>query len=173
MKKVVFIIFLVVLNFNFSASAQEVADFNDIYVENDLLYKVSNDSLFTGICERRRKNGHLVVQETVDKGVILTAKHYYNGKAKRISDSIVYNPQTPYKLKTIYRFNLESKLKEKETYDDYGKLKLKEEFENKKLVYSCQYNGKKKHGKEFCYSKDGKPLEFEYINGKKVKKKPN
>ena len=41
--------------------------------------------------------------------------------------------------------------------------------ENNKVTYSCQYNGRKRHGKEFCYDDDGNELVFEYINGKKVK----
>lgn len=169
LKTIVFFISVVV--FGFTIQAQEIVPFHDLYVHNDLLYKTSNDSLFSGICERRRKNGHLVVQENIEKGIILTAKYYYNGKKKRISDSVTYNPNKPYKYKTIYRFNLLSQVSEIQSYDENGKLILKEEFEDGKLVYSCQYNGKKKHGLEFCYSNDGERIEIQYIEGKKIKPK--
>lgn len=149
---------------------QELIDFDDLYIDNkNLVYKTANDSLFSGICERRRKNKHLVIEEHFEKGIIKMAKYYYNGKRKIVCDSVIYNSSRPYEYKTIYRFNLDSNLSEKESFDNNGKLILKEEFEKGKLVYSCQYNGKKKHGKEFCYSKNGNPLEFEYMNGKKLK----
>tara|TARA_R110002074_G_scaffold60012_3_gene145652 strand:+ start:737 stop:1258 length:522 start_codon:yes stop_codon:yes gene_type:complete len=153
--------------------AQELVGFDDLYINENLIYKVSNDSLFTGICERRRKNGHLVLEETFYKGTILNANYYYNGKQKIMSDSIIYHPKKPYTYKELYRFNLKSQMTEKNSYDTNGKLILVENFENGKLTYSCQYNGKKKHGKEFCSSKEGEVLEFEYINGKKVKTKSN
>ena len=126
--------------------AQELVGFDDLYINENLIYKVSN---------------------------ILNANYYYNGKQKIMSDSIIYHPKKPYTYKELYRFNLKSQMTEKNSYDTNGKLILVENFENGKLTYSCQYNGKKKHGKEFCSSKEGEVLEFEYINGKKVKTKSN
>ncbi|MBC2846573.1 hypothetical protein [Winogradskyella flava] len=156
----------------FKVTAQEIIDFDDLYIDdNNLIHKTSNDSLFSGICEKRRKNNHLVLEEYFENGIIKMAKYYYNGKKKIVSDSVIYNISKPFEYKTIYCFNLDSSLYEKESFDDDGKFILKEEFENEKLIYSCQYNGKKKHGKEFCYSKDGEPLEFRYANGKKLKTK--
>jgi len=167
MKTLLYILLIVsAINLN----AQEVIDFDDLYTdEKDLTYKYSDDSLFNGICEKRRKNNHLVLEEFFEKGIIKMAKYYYNGKNKIVSDSIIYNNIRPYKYKTIYSFHLDASLYKKESFDDNGRLVLKEEFEDKKLVYSCQYNGKKKHGKKFCYSKKGERIEFTYSNGKKVK----
>ena len=88
-----------------------------------------------------------------------------------MSDSVIYNPTKPYKYKELYRFNLKSQITEKNSYDTNGKLILVENFDNGKLIYSCQYKDRKKHGIEFCYSKEGNALEFEYLNGKKVKAK--
>ncbi|WP_299115262.1 hypothetical protein [uncultured Winogradskyella sp.] len=167
--KALFYILLIPV-FILNVNAQEVIDFDDLYIDtNNLAYKFSNDSLFSGICEKRRRNKHLVLEEHFEKGVITIAKYYYNGKKRIVSDSVVYNVLKPFEYKTIYYFDLDSNLQEKESYDETGKYILKEEFEDGKLIYSCQYNGKKKHGKEFCYSKDGKLLEFEYNNGKKLK----
>jgi antitoxin component YwqK of YwqJK toxin-antitoxin module len=150
--------------------AQEVVAFNDHYINQELIYKNSDDSLFTGVSEKRRKNGHLVLKETFNNGVILEAKYYYNGKQKIVSDSIIYNSKKPYKFKELYRFSIKTKnVIEKNSYDETGKLIRIENYENNSLTYSCEYNGKKKHGKEFCYSKQGEPLQFVYINGKKVK----
>lgn len=155
-----------------SIAAQEVVAFDDLYIDEELIYKDSDDSLFTGICEKRRKNGHLVLEEFFKNGVILVSKYYYNGQKKIMSDSVIYNPTKPNKYKVLYRFNLKTqKISEKNSYDENGKLILVENFKNDKLTYSCEYNGKKKHGREFCYSKDDVPIEFQYINGKKVKDK--
>ena len=164
---------LIVLTiFTIYAKAQNVIDINDLYIDEvNLVYTRSNDSLFSGICERRRKNGHLVFEEFYEKGVIQSANYYYNGKKKIVSDSAVYNTLKPFEYKTIYRFNLESQLCKKESFDNDGKSILEEEFKDGKIVYSCEYDGKKKHGREFCYSKEGEPLEFEYVNGKKVREK--
>ncbi|MDN3492687.1 hypothetical protein [Winogradskyella bathintestinalis] len=151
-------------------SAQETLNFDDLYIHNDLIYKVSNDSLFSGICEKRRKNGHLVMEESFKNGIILSAKYYYNGKRKIMSDSVIYNFTKPYEYKALYRFNMKTQnISEKNTYDTNGKLILVENFKNNKLTYSCEYNGKQKHGKEFCYTKEGLLLEYEYMDGKKVK----
>jgi len=168
MKRILFITIVISFVSSYLLNGQETVTDNDIYIENDLIYRFSNDSLFTGKYERKRKNGHLVYDEDFEKGIIKSAKYYYNGKRKIVSDSVIYNPIKPFEYKEIYRFNLKSKLYEKESFDDNGKFILKEEFEDGKLTYSCQYNGKKKHGKEFCYSKDGDPLEFEYKDGKKI-----
>jgi antitoxin component YwqK of YwqJK toxin-antitoxin module len=160
-----------ILIINQNLSSQEVVDHVALNKNADLIFKASNDSLFTGICERRRKNGHLVFAEYFENGVILSAKYYFNGKQKIMSDSVIYNPNKPYKYKELYRFNLQSQITEKNSYDTDGKLILVENFDNGKLIYSCQYKDKKKHGREFCYSKEDKALEFEYLNGKKVKDK--
>lgn len=87
-----------------------------------------------------------------------------------MSSSVIYNQTKPFKFKEFYRFNIKTQnISEKETYDHDGELIRLENFKNNKLTYSCQYNGKKKQGIEFCYSKEGEPLTFEYINRKKVK----
>ena len=142
---------------------------DDVYLEGELLYKLSDRTLYTGKYERKRWNGHLVYEEHFKNGIIVSAVEYFNGKQKRVADSIVYNPEKPFIRLEEYRYNSNSQLIRKRIYSDDGKLKLKEEYNDGMLVYSCEYNSRKKHGKEFCYSKDGKPLEVEYVNGKKIR----
>ncbi len=86
MKNISLLLIVLSLALSQTLIAQEVVDFDDPYINDNLIYKVSTYSLFTSSCERRLKNG--------------------------------------------------------------------------KLTYSCQYNGKKKHGREFCYSKEDELVEL-------------
>ena len=86
--------------------AQATVTCNDVYLQDKLLYKVSNDSLYTGIYEKRRRNGHLVYEEHFKNEIIISAIEYYNGKLKMISESVVYNPEKPFKRLQEFQFNL-------------------------------------------------------------------
>lgn len=161
---------LVLINTN-QLIRQEKIGMKEVYIHNNLVYKISNDSLLNGVAQRKRKNGHLVYEEEYKKGVILVSKLYFNGKAKIVSNKSIYNPKKPQVLSKEYAYNLNGEIIEVKTYDDNGVKVLLEQFQNGKLTYSCQYIGKKKHGLELGYigSKDGKKPTYrcEYVNGKK------
>ncbi|QLE02373.1 hypothetical protein HX109_12750 [Galbibacter sp. BG1] len=141
----------------------------ETYIENNLVYKVSNDKLFTGTAQSKRKNGHLVYEEVYKNGIILSSNLYYNGKEIRVSNKSIYNPEKPLVLSKEIKYNLEGEIFETTTYNNDGIKILVEQFKNGKLTYSCQYLGKKKNGLELGYSEDGEKLKYrcEFINGKK------
>lgn len=169
MKYLSYYVLIILFSFCNIVIAQNNVSCNEVYIQDKMLHKISNDSLYTGIYERRRHNGHLVYEEHFKNGIIISALEYYNGKVKIVSDSVIYNPKKPFKRLQEYRFNLKSEIISKKSYNDDGKLILKESYENGKLIYSCEYNGRKKHGKEFCYSKTDEPIIIKYSNGKRVK----
>ncbi len=149
--------------------SQDTVQMQQVYIDNELVYKVSDKERFTGVAQFKRKNGHLVYEEEYKDGVILSYSSYFNGKEKIIAHKTIFNR---YKLWTIskeYGYNLKSELTSITSYNENGIRILEEEFESGQLTYSCQYLGKKKHGIAFCYSKDGEKLTFEYVHGKKKK----
>jgi hypothetical protein len=64
---------------------------------------------------------------------------------------------------------LNGEIFETTTYNDDGIKILVEQFENGKLIYSCQYLGKKKHGLQLGYANYTDKLTYrsKYVNGKK------
>ncbi|WP_148232103.1 hypothetical protein [Maribacter sp. HTCC2170] len=140
----------------------------EIYIDNDLVYKMDGQR-FTGLAQRKRKNGYLTYEENYKDGVILSSNLYFNTKEKKISDKTIYNRYKLWVIEKEIRFRLSKDTLEIISYDESGKKVLLEQFENNKLTYSCEYDGRRRHGKEFCYDNNGNELIFEYINGKKVK----
>ncbi|MGC6431265.1 MAG: hypothetical protein ACON5F_09515 [Jejuia sp.] len=141
----------------------------EVYVKNDLVYKIADDKLFTGTAQSKRKNGHLVYEEEYENGIILSSYLYFNGKEKKISNKSIYNRNKPLVLSKEYAYDLKGKIFEITTYNEDGVKILYEQFTNGKVSYSCQYLGKKKHGLELGYRNGGEKMtsRCEYINGKK------
>ena len=162
------LILLILFAYN-NTIAQEVIEMKEVYDENNLVYKISDDGLFTGIAQVKRKNGHLVYEEEFKNGVILFSYLYFNGKEKRLSTKTIYNPKKPNVLLKEFMYDLQNEIFEIHTYNDDGIKILREQFTNGKVSYSCQYLGKKKHGIELGYKDGGEKMTFrcEYINGKK------
>ncbi|WP_242203172.1 hypothetical protein [Aestuariivivens insulae] len=127
----------------------------EVYIDNNLVYKSSNDELLTGIAQSKRKNGHLVYEEEYKNGVILSSNLYYNGKEIRVSNKTIYNPNKPLVLSKEIKYHLNGEVFETITYNDNGIKILVEQFKNGKLTYSCQYLGKKKNGLELGYGESG------------------
>ena len=152
-----------------SMTSQEIIEMKEVYEDNNLVYKVVDDKLFTGIAQVKRKNKHLVYEEEFKGGVILLSYLYYNGKEKRVSNKTIYNPNKPLAILKEYSYDLKSEVFEITTYDNDGIKILYEQFTNGNVSYSCQYLGKKKHGLELGYRNGGDKITFrcEYINGKK------
>ena len=151
--------------------SQEKIGMKETYIDNNLVYKASNDKLFTGFAQSKRKNGHLVYEEEYKNGIILSSNLYYNGKEIRVSNKTIYNPNKPSVLSKEIKYNLNGEIFEKITYNDDGIKILVEQFKNGKRTYSCQYLGKKKHGLELGYGQNGTEItcKTEYKNGKKIK----
>ena len=149
--------------------SQEIIGMKEVYIENNLVYKNTTDELFTGITQSKRKNGHLVYEEEYKNGIILSSNLYYNGKEKRVSNKTLYNPNKPLVLSKEIKYRSNGEIFETITYNDDGIKILIEQFENSKLIYSCQYLGKKKHGLQLGYKENGDKITYrcEFINGKK------
>ena len=162
------LLFIAFIFFN-QLISQEIVGLNDVYVENDLAYKVTDHQLFTGISQRRRKNGHLVYEEEFKDGIIITSKLYYNTKNKLISDKTIFNPNRPFVISKEHRFDLDGQIFRTITYNQEGLKILEEQFKNGHLILSSEYKGKKKHGFELGYRENEEILIYrcEYINGKK------
>lgn len=160
---------LIILFFSNQLIGQEIVRMKDTYIDGNLVYKVVNDSLFNGISNHKRKNGDLVYEEEFKNGVILLSRMYFNGKKKRVSNKIIYNSTKPYVISKENLYNLESEVFRIITYNNDGVKILVEQFKKGKLIYSCQYSGKKKHGIELGYSESGELLihSCEYKKGKK------
>lgn len=193
MRKLLILLFL--FSFNTSIS-QEIVSLKEVYMDHhNLVYTINNDKLFTGTAQSKRKNGHLVYEEIYKNGIILYDNLYFNGKKVSVSDKRIYHPDKPFVLSKEHKYHSNGAIYETTTYNDDGIKILKEEFENGKLAYSCQYFGKKKHGlelgyqenseklmyrceyqngkrhgKEYCLNEDGVLIIKEYQNGKRIKK---
>ena len=162
------LILLMFFTFN-KLISQETVEMKQVYIENNLVYKIVDDGLFTGIAQFKRTNGHLVYEEEFKNGIILFSYLYFNGKEKRLSSKTIFDPNKPYVLSKRYEYDLQGGIFEIYTYNDNGIKILEEQFTNGKLSYSCQYSGKKKHGIELGYRDGGEKMTFscEYINGKR------
>ncbi|MCL6273281.1 hypothetical protein M3P19_04630 [Muricauda sp. 2012CJ35-5] len=153
----------------FATFGQDTLAMKEVYIDNDLVYKMNGERL-TGVAQSIRKNGHLVYEEIYNDGVVRSSNLYFNGKEKIISDQTIYQRYKPWVLSKEIQYNLKGEVIETVDYDEYGIKKLVKRFENGELSYYGEYNGKKKHGKEYCFTDEGEKLEFEYINGKQQKK---
>jgi antitoxin component YwqK of YwqJK toxin-antitoxin module len=74
------LILLIFLTFN-KLISQEIIEKKEVYINNNLAYKVADNGLFTGIIQVKRKNGHLVYEEEFKNGN-LTYSCQYLGKKK-------------------------------------------------------------------------------------------
>ncbi len=169
MNHIKYLILLVFISTSFNVISQDTLDINKVYVHNDLVYKM-NGQRFTGLAQQKRKNGHLTYEENYKDGVILSSNLYFNTKEKKLSDKTIYNRYKLWVIEKEISFKLSKDTFEIKSYDKNGKKILLEQFENNKVTYSCEYNGRKKHGQEMCYDDDGNQMTFQYVNGKKVKK---
>ncbi|WP_411768564.1 hypothetical protein [Winogradskyella sp. A3E31] len=68
--------------------SQVTLKFEELYVNGDLAFKISNDSIFTGIAEGRRRNGHLVYEEYYKAGELIKSISYYNRTETPVSAMI-------------------------------------------------------------------------------------
>ncbi len=165
-----YLILLVLISNSFELSSQDTLDMEEVYIDNDLVYKMDGQR-FTGLAQHRRKNGNLVYEEEYKDGVILSYLQYYKGKEKNLFFKLNYNRYKLWKFEKEFYYSRDGELYQTVSFDKNGKKILLEQFENNKVTYSCEYNGKKRHGREMCYDDDGNKLIFQYVNGKKVREK--
>lgn len=168
MKPIKFLILLVFISISIDLISQDTLQMKEVYTENDLVYRMDGQR-FTGLAQEKGKKGNLNYEQRYEDGIILWSNLYFNTEEKKVSDKTIYNRVKLWVIEKEIRFRLSQDTLHIKTYDENGKKILLEKFENNKLTYSCQYNGRKKHGKEFCYDEDGNELIFMYADGKKIK----
>ncbi len=155
--------------FSFAQENTRIVDFDDTYLKNELLYEVNNDKLYTGLIHRTKKNEQLVQEDYVEKGVIHYTQMFYR-KGNRIPYSkYIYNKDNPYVLKQVSKYHFEGDIYEIIYYDYNGRKILEENFEDGKLIYSCEFDGRKRHGREFCITEKCDTTFVYYLKGKKQK----
>ena len=151
--------------------SQDTLDIKEVYLENELVYKYTDNKRFTGVVQQKRKNGQITFEEVYNDGVILMDYQYFKGHDKKICYKTIYNRYKLWAKAKEYYYPISGKWTQITSFDENGTKILVEQFEKDKIIYSCQYSGKKKNGKELCYDDDGNLLVFKYVNGKKIKKK--
>jgi len=175
MKIKVLFFFLLCTVFQVSAQNRAVLDtiaMDEVYMENELVYRYADDERFTGISQSKRKNGHLTYEGEYQDGVILVDYQYYNGKQKVLSHKTLYNRYKPWIREKEYFYGSKGKWNQTTYFDENGKKKLVEQHKKDgRLYYRCTYVDGKKHGKEICFEADGSEIVDEFLEGKKVKKK--
>lgn len=162
-------IFLLILFFALNSFSQDIVSNNEIYFVDDLAYKVSDDSLFTGKIQKYKNANHLKYEVEIENGIVKKQTVYFNGKEKIIAEEIFYYSKTLQVEKKI-SYSLDHKMLWVKNYELSGKLKLDEIYENDVLIYSCSYLNGKKHGVQFSIDKKGVKHECFYENGKRLKK---
>ncbi|TAI46953.1 hypothetical protein [Flagellimonas allohymeniacidonis] len=148
---------------------QDNLDIKEIYIDNGLVYKVSNNTRFTGVAQKVRKNGHVVFEDFYNDGVILHSINYFNSRNKEPAAKTIYHKNFVPKQTVKYLSNEKGAWQELTHYDENG-LKILEETKRDGIItYSCEFLNGKKHGKEYCFEEDGTKLTFYYRRGKKIK----
>lgn len=150
-------------------SAQEIVGMKDIYLDKGRIYKVSDNTLFSGQAQKVRKNGHLVYEDYFENGYIIKTVVYYNGTEEPVTAQLVEYYEKSFDVKKETNYGFHKPFTEIKHFDTNGKKSLVEEYESEKLIYRCEYVNNRKHGIEFCLDKNGEELRIEYRNGKKVK----
>lgn len=162
-------LFLFISSFSFAQVNTRIVDFDDTYLHNELLYENISDSLYTGLIHRTKKNGQLIQEDYVENGVIHYTLMFYRGQNRKPYSKYIYNKDNPYVLREVIKYHLEGDVFKTVYYDYDGRKILVEDFEDGKMIYSCEFNGRKRHGKEFCITKECDTTVVYYVNGKKQK----
>jgi len=162
------LILLMFFTFN-KLISQEKIGLKDVYYENYVAHKVSNDEIFTGITQKVRNNGHLVYDEVYENGILIKSTVYYNSTEKPIPSRVIFYHEKSFTPKTEINYGLSQPRIEYIHYNESGKKILNEIYTDDILTYKCEYVNGKKHGTEFCINDDGTKLTIEYNNGKKIK----
>jgi hypothetical protein len=163
--------FLISILVSVNIASQDTLDMKEVYIENELVYKYSDNNRFTGVAQLKRRNGQFYFEEVYKDGVILFEYQYFKGSDRKLIYKTDYNRYKLWSKEKEYYYPKSGKWTQIISYDKNGKKVLVEQFEKEKLTYRCQYSGKKKNGLELCFDDDGNEIAFQYVNGKKVKEK--
>jgi antitoxin component YwqK of YwqJK toxin-antitoxin module len=169
-----FYFFVLITQIGFS---QEIFtnSYNDVYINEGLVYKVKDDQIFTGSIAFFRNNNSLRYKLNYENGYLTSEYLYYSKSSNgKIFLESVYYPEKA-NLNTS-KFYLHKNIRYKSTgeiksiiYFDKNKIKyLEEYYENGKIIYSCEYKDGKKNGKEFCIDKKCGEQTYTYSKGKKI-----
>lgn len=169
MIKIVYLFFLISY-FSIAQQKNRVVDFYEVYEDNELLRESSTDSVYTGLIHRKRKNGQLIQEDYVKKGVIHYTNLFYRKGTKLPHSKYIYNKEKPFILSQVINYHLEGDIYQITYYDYDGRRILEEDYENGKMIYSCEFDGRKRHGREFCITDKCDTTFVYYANGKKLKK---
>ena len=170
-----FILFIILFNLTFCYSQETFTNsHDDIYIENGLFYKVKDHLLFSGDIDFIKKNGVIISKEIYKDGYRISKKLYYNKLAggKVYQETVYFQEKInlenfKFKIQKIISYNSKGEVYKIKHYDFTGDKILEEEFENGKLVYSCEFKDGKKNGKEFCSTRKCGNEIILYLNGKK------
>jgi antitoxin component YwqK of YwqJK toxin-antitoxin module len=147
--------------------AQEKVSSSELYTTKGITYRESDNSVFTGINEFRKSNGHLVFEREYINGYLVKYTLYYNGEEKIVSSETIYQNKSNIKKKHI-SYPYHDTLMTVTDFDENGKKMLEEQYVNDKLVYHCEYLNGKKHGAIFSIDKNNIKNTCHYINGKRI-----
>lgn len=163
MKKICIILLLFVAKIY----SQEILKKDEVYSENNLVYKVSNSELFTGKIQSFKNNNHLTFEIEFKNGELIKSVEYFNGKKIKIAEEIFYRKYGLKEKKIKYEYLIDYKWVE--YYNENNKKVLEEEYRDGILVYSCPYLNNKKNGIVYSIDKNGQKIECKFENGKLIK----
>jgi hypothetical protein len=164
MKKICIILLL----FTAKIYSQEILKEDEVYSENNLVYKVENSELFTGKIQSFKGKNHLTYEIEFENGVLKKGIEYFNGKEQIIAEETYYYANNRIVEKKI-KYSLDHKTLWITYYNELGEKVLEEDFYENKTIYRCPYLKNKKHGIVFSINKKGVKSECKYENGKLIK----
>ena len=166
MKYKFFIISIFISTFVFS---QEKLDVTQVYFENNLAFKNSDNNLFSGVLENYRRK-HLSYSAEYQKGIILKESFYFNYQ-KNLGIDIPYK-EIYYSSGIINKeitFNSKNERTSTTVFDENRKKKYFEQYKNGETILTQNFENGKLHGKATCYDKNGNYQENYFKDGKLLK----
>ena len=70
------ILLIFIISFSFKCFSQEKIEWNEVYSDNGIIYTQSENQIFTGIVQQKKKKGQINSEEVYKKR-ILFKKIYY------------------------------------------------------------------------------------------------
>lgn len=165
MKLIISFFLFLISNFLFS---QEIYQNNDVYFDNNIAYKFSNNEKLTGFLEFRDKKNIMSTKEEYNNGVLSKQFKYYKYSSlkKYIPfEEIIFKDGLKYSKTTFHSTEEKSSYTE---FDDNGKKKYYEVYKNGKTVLTQNFKNGKLDGKSSCYDKKGNFQEHYYKEGKLI-----
>lgn len=171
MNRFKYVLLLVFISSALDMFSQDTLDMKEVYIDNELVYSYSDNERFTGVAQLKKRNGQVYFEEVYKDGVILFDYQYFKGTDRKLIYKTDYNRYKLWSKEKEYYYPKSGKWTQMTSFNENGIKVLVEQYEKDKVIYSCAYSGKKKHGQELCYDDEGNKMIFQYLNGKKVKEK--